>query len=288
VTAVNTGAGTLTVYRLPVKSTRDKTNQDFSTVPAIAEGEVLVRLAVSKTEGDAPSASRIVTPEYLFNLVHTFDAVAKVTDHRKRSKNYGPHDWTLSEQSAAMDLRRSAEYNAWWGVPSITTDPTTGEQRMTMAGIDHFCTQEVDYSTGSLTEPDLIDWQTEFYTGNAGARTRAIFAGSEVIRDIDKVAYNKLQHGEARQKAGLMISTIGGRFGQTAVIHHPGFDDLGFENIGFCVDLSRIWKAEMQALDTIELDLKKSAVADAEGIQYIEKSTIEVSDPSTLFKIIAN
>lgn len=279
----STDSNSITVRRLNFQQTRTHTGQAFGTVPAIADGEVLVRMSTSKTEFDAPSLSRMTMPEYDFNYVHTFDAVVRASDHRQRTKNYTISDWQRVRADNLIDFRRSIEYNYFFGERSITLDPDTGELRTTMAGITKYIDTVIDYQKSGITESSLVDMSRQIFTGNTGRKRRVWFVDARLAAELDKLMLAKMQHLPSRKIAGVQTTEYQGRFGALNIVHHPGFDELGYEHYGVVVDLANVRKGVMQPTEKIKLELKKTGVADGDAEQYIEKSTLEVSNNAVHF-----
>jgi len=275
---VDNTAGTISVLGLPTVTTKTTAPQSYVDVPSFSEDQPLMRIANSKTEFDSPSKSRLTLPSLLFNYVHTFDAVVRSSDHRIRTKNYTVQDWSRIRADNLVDFRRSIEYNSFFGKPSVTLDEN-GELRWTMGGILHYVKDNVlGYTPGSLTEGEIIDMHKEIFTGNTGSGNRVLFADAELATEIDKVMLNRMEHMPQRQIAGVMTTEFRTRTGVSYIVHHPGFDDLGYTNFGVFVDLKHVHKGELQPTEKIELELKKTGQADGEAEQYIEKSTLEVGN----------
>jgi hypothetical protein len=292
VLAVNYTSNTIDVKALPTisdmsASTKTRTGQNFETVPDVAQDDIIIRLTNSKTESDTPSPSRMTQPELFWNYIHTFDAVVKSSDHRQRTRNYTRmDDWQRGRADSLIDLRRSMEYNYFFGKPSITYDPGTNELRITMAGLLHYVNQSINYTISSgISESDIIDWHTEIYTGNTGRKNRLLFADKYLAGEIDKVMLAKMQHLPQRTIAGVQATELATRHGRTMVVHHPGFDELGKTHFGVVVDLAYLAKSELQSLDKREQDLKGSTGEDADQEQYIEKSGLEVSNAEVHYTI---
>lgn len=285
VTAV--GANTITVYALPKTTTKKQTAEAFGTVPALGEAETLVRFTTSKTENDTPSASRMTMPEYLWNYIHTFDAVVKASDHRQRTKNYTMQDWQRVRADNLVDFRRSIEYNFFFGQRSITTDPTNGEMRWTMGGLVNYIPTTLEYETANgITEANLTSLARQIFTGNTGSRERVWFCDAIQAERLDLIMLQKMQHTPSRTIAGIRCTQYDGRFGKLYIVHHPGFDELGKEDFGVVVDLRNIYKVVMQPTEKIKLRLKETGLGDADAEQYIEKSTVEVRNPDTHFLVV--
>jgi len=277
---------TITVYALPTQSSKTRSSQNFGTVPDVTSGDPIVRIANTKSESDEPSRSRLTQPVLHWNYIHTFDAVVKASDHRQRTKNYSMDDWRRGRADNLVDLRRSMEYNYFFGKPSITTDPDDGKLRTTMGGLAHYTSQTLNYTISSgISEGELIDWHTEIYTGNTGRKNRVLFADKNLAAEIDKVMLDAMQNVPTRTVAGVQATELRTRHGRTMVVHHPGFDELNRSHYGFVVDLAAVEKAEMQPIDKRELDLKGTGGEDADAEQYIEKSALAVTNPDVHYEI---
>jgi hypothetical protein len=286
VVATDSGGGTIDVYALPDPTANKQTSaQSFGTVPDVSTDDVILRVAPSKAEADAPSLSRMTTPSQFYNYVHTFDAVVTASDHRQRTKNYTKDDYQRGRADSVIDLRRSMEYNYFFGEPTVTLDPDTNELRWTMGGLLHFTSNNINYTIGSVTEADIVDWLSEIFTGNTGSRNRVLFADKNLAADIDKVMLAKMQHVPTRNIAGVMATELRTRHGRLMVVHHPGFDELGKSDFGVVVDLAYVSKAELQPMDRTKLKLKESGQKDADGEWYIEKSTLEVRNGEVHYTI---
>lgn len=276
VESVNLAAGQISVRAL--------TETGFGTVPAVALNDPLARIGNSKTENFAPSLSRIIEPAYAYNMVHTYDAVVEVSDHRQHTANYtNRDDWDRARVDNLYDLRKSFEFNNFFGKISVSTDPVSGEKRWTQNGVLAYIPTTINWTIGSLTESNLIDINAQIFTGNNGAFTRMLFADSVLAGDLDKVMLAKMQHSPTRTVAGVEFSELRTRFGRLLVTYHPGFDDLGYAAFGVVLDMNNITKRELAAMEKRILKYKTMGVRDSDAEQYTEKSTIEVTKPDTHF-----
>ena len=276
-------AGTITVRALvdEVESGGDS----FGTVPATSADDPLARIGNSKTESDEPSESRAMMPEYDWNLVHTYDAVVEISDHRRRTSNHTmTDDWKRARQDNLIDLRRSFEFNGFFGVASEST-AQNAEERYTQNGVTRYIPNTINYTIGGMSEASLIDINKTIFTGNDGAFTRMLFADAELCTELDKVLLSKMQTAPSRTIAGVTFSELKTRFGRLMVAYHPGFEELGYTNFGVVLDMNNIYKREMQPMEKQKLMLKETGIRDAEAEQYIEKSSLEVRRPDTHYII---
>ncbi len=285
VTSTNPGAGTITVMAIKVATTKSTSPAAMGTVPAVADGEVMVRMTNSKTESDTPSASRIVTPDMLFNFIHSYDAVVESSTHRKKTKNYtSSHDLAVNQAGTVIDMRRGIEYNNFFGLPSVSL-AENGELRLTQAGILHYVSQTIGYSIGNLSESGIVDIGEEVFTGNTGSKKRILFADAKLCSELDKLQLAKMQNLPTRMVAGVRTTDLKGRHGDLSIVHHPGFDEIGKVHFGVVVDQANVSYAELEALGHQDNDFRKTGVKDSTAKWWQAKQTLEVKNPETHYII---
>lgn len=279
VVAVNTAASTISVAALPsvTSATQVRQPQAYGTVPAFAVGTKLANITNSKTEFDAPSVSRILTGDMAFNQVQTFDEVVRASDHRQRTKAYGNQAFKDHIRRASVNARLKIE-RAYWFAPRSVTTGTNGELRWTAGGLFHFINQQITYSAASLTEGSIVDWTRSIFAGNSGSKRRFLFCGSLVAADLAKVQLNKLTSTPDRDFLGVRTTELRGMLGGTnlEIIWHPEFDRMGLSDIGAVVDIKQLKRRWMQKLSLQKMNYRETGVADGDGVQYIEKSGLEM------------
>lgn len=268
----------LDVLFLPPQATKTSVPVAYGTVPALANGEKLYRIAAAKTESDHPMKSRLTTSVPDFNFIQTFDALVQASDHRQRTLNYGPDDWGRVRSSNLLDFRRSWEYSALWGERTITKDKDNDELLLTQRGITRYPIGTITYDLNTLSEADVMAIAEQVFVGNSGSKTRAWFAGSKLALALSLIQLDKMQNNPTRMVAGVRTRRIATDFGNLMVVHHPGFDALEQNTKGLIVDLANCRKCVMQDTEKRKQEYKTTGGPDADAEQYIEKSCIEVTN----------
>lgn len=259
----------LTVYRVVAGTT-------FGTVPAIANGETLVRLANAKEEHGYASLSRTTMPVQYFNYPQIFDTVVAISGTRMATENYTEDDYSRSEKQVLYDYRSGLEYATIFGKRAKVADPTTGKQRTFMGGITSFLsTNDITYTTGSLTESILIDWCKQVFTGNAGSKIRLMFTTPNLTAEIDKILITSgsLQSFRDEKVLGVSATRIHSSFGDIMLINHQGMAEMGKSNYGLLIDPKHIRRRPLRPM--FRKDVQAPNI-DGQAEQWLEEVTTEV------------
>lgn len=267
----------LTVYRIDQATSETA----FGTVPAVANNEAIYRLSNAKEDNGNASDPRSTMPVDYYNYVQHMDATISISEIRAATKNYTENDWTRNQEGVLWDFRTSLEMNQIFGNRSKINDPTTGKQRTTQAGITRYLTtNDLTYTTGSLTESNLIDWMRQLFSGNNGSRKRMLFATPRLSADIDKIliASGTLQSSRGEKVLGVNATKIKTTFGELAVMNHPGLNRLGKVNWGLILDPTNVRRVPL-----INMKTKKVGDNDVHGEtkQWYEVTTTEVRKEMT-------
>lgn len=275
VAGVNTN--TLTVYRIDQASSETA----FGTVPALADAEALKRLAPAKEEYGNASDARASMPAQLYNYTQIMDAVISASETRLATTNYTERDWDRNRNQILYDFRSSVEFATIFGERSIINDPTTGKQRTTMGGITSFLTSnDLTYTTGSLTEANLITFSRQVFSGNSGSRMRWWFSTPNQTEEIDAllIASGTLQSTRDENVLGVEATRLHTSFGDLMLINHQGLSELGKTNYGLIVDPAYIRRRTLRPMRIKDV---QDADQDGRAQQWIEEFTMEVRYEAT-------
>lgn len=248
----------------------------YGTVPAIADNEVVKRLGNAKEEFSDASASRAMTPSQFYNYTEIFDAVVGVSGTRKATQNYGEHDFSRMQGDAMFDFRYSLELTGIFGKRSIIPDANSQKTRTTMGGIvSYLSSNDLNYTAGSLTEANLIDFCKQIFSGNAGAKVRLLFTTPNLTAEIDKILISSstLQSTRDEKVLGVSATRIHSTFGDLMLINHYGLEEMGKSNWGLVVDPQNVRRRPMRPMTTKDVTDKNK---DGEAKQWLEECSLEV------------
>lgn len=259
----------LTVYRVVAGTS-------FGTVPALADAEKIVRMTNAKEEHGRASASRTTMPAQFFNYTQIFDTVVAISGTRMATENYTEDDYSRSEKQVLYDYRSGLEYANIFGKRAKVADPTTGKQRTFVGGITYYLsTNDITYTSGSLTESILIDWCKQIFSGTAGSETRLMFSTPNLTAEIDKIllATGTLQSFRDEKVLGVSATRIKSSFGSLMLINHQGMEEMGKSNYGLVVDPAAVRRRPLRPMRTKRVE---DDDIDGQAEQWLEECSLEV------------
>lgn len=278
-------ATTLKIQALPkdTAGTAPYTAVNFGTVPVLGDNEVLYWIGNAKSENQGVSASRSMQPAYKFNYVQTFDQVMKWSDHKSRSKNYGPNDIARYKADMMREYRKSQELAAIFnGAPAIVADANNSSELIwVMGGLKHYVGETISManSGGVPSVSQVVDFIYACFDDNNGSERKMLMGGAGFLKSVDKANTSDLFIARSETVVGVKATLLEGRIGQLYTVYHPGFDEMGATDEAVVVDMNHIYKRVYQPDERRVLDLKKAGTADADGEQVITKWTTEIRNP---------
>jgi len=253
----------------------------FGTVPALADNEVIIRMSNAKEEQSNASDSRVSFPGTLYNYTQIFDAVVGLSGTKEATKNYTEDDKARSKKQTLYDLRQTFEYQMIFGDRALISDPTTGKQRSFMGGITYFLsTNDLTYTTGSLTEAILLGFMRTMFSGNAGSDVRYWFPSPAQTLEIDKIlaSTSTLRNNRNERQLGVMCKSIESSFGKVYLFNHQGLEEMGKTNWGLVIDPAHIRRRPLRPMKTKDIEDKD---VDGMATQWIEECSLEVRYEAT-------
>lgn len=264
----------LTVYEL--------TDSGFGTVPALAANQKIFRVTTAKPEFSMVGSGRATMPVYKFNYTQIYEGVIEISGTRAVTRNYtNQHDMARAEEEQLWDYRLQIEYSTIFGLPSLITDPATGQPRRTAAGIRYFISSNIipyNDSTDPLDEKKLMDIAYAVFSGQVGSRTKYMVVSAGLQHKIDTVLLNSSGYSELNatrevNSLGLHITSVRTGFGQLRIIYHEGLQRMGKQEWGIVIDPQYIRRRVLRPMS--RKDVTPPGL-DGRIIQWLEESTLEV------------
>ena len=268
---------TITVYT--IGAVGDETA--FGIVPAIGDGDTIVRMANAKEEYNLASESKAANKVQVYNYTQIFDAVLAISETRLATDDWSMHDYDANQLQHLFDLRRQLENATVFGKRALIPDPSSSRGRGFMGGItSYLTTNDITYTAGSVTESLLIDWAKQAGTGNNGSRRRLLIASPNLTADIDKVllASGTLQSFRDETVLGVMATRIKTSFIDLYLIKNQGFQEYGKTNYGVIIDPANIRRRPLRPMKIKRVEENNR---DGRARQWIEECTLEVRNEPT-------
>lgn len=271
----STSAGSISVYRV------DEGGNDYGTVPAMSDGEKIVRLGNSKEEFFERSPFRSTYRQQFSNFVQRMDEVVGISRTKQATADYAGDSWEQQRDNQVWDFQTSREATLFFGTKQ--KKEVNGETRHFMGGIDHYGPgNTLSYSASSFDTETLLDMVRQTFVGNTGDDIRYLHADSLFIQDIMQLDDDLRQRPYESEQLRRRIPEIDMGFGQIRVIHEQLFDDMGLSRYGYILDYSNLTIRELNPMKVKRLELEEQ---DGMGVQVKEEPTLEFRYPDTHAKI---
>jgi len=264
-------SGNVTVYKVDGGS-----STTWGTVPALADGEKIVRLGNAKTEFYERSPFRSTYPQEYSNYIQRMDEVVGISRTKQATEDYAGDSWQQQRDNQIWDFQTSRESMLFFGTKQ-KKDTTGGNledgTRGFMGGIDYYGPgHNLSYSASSFDTGKLLDMVRRTFVGNTGSDIRYLHADSMLIQDIMQLDDDLRQRPYESQQLRRQIPEIDMGFGQLRVIHENLFDEMGLSRYGFILDYSNVRLRELNPMKVKRLELEEQ---DGMGVQIKEEVTCE-------------
>ncbi|HIG74982.1 MAG TPA: hypothetical protein EYQ24_10515, partial [Bacteroidetes bacterium] len=256
VTAVDAGAGTVTVVRIDGNSANQG---QWGTVPALEAGEVVVRIGNNKKEFFSFSSSRTTMPTNDFNYIEEVDASLDISDRRAGTANYTRDDWARSRDRQVYDFLSNREFKLIYAPREKKV--IGGENRTFCGGLDFYNTpKDLTYSAGTFSENDLIEWHRIIFSDNAGSDVRYAFHDPVFGTDLAKLSLDKVRHQRMVSKTlgfGIVETQVEGN-GRIRWIGSRMFQEAGYTRTCRVIDLENVEFVPFRSMSTTSRNLRQS------------------------------
>ena len=238
VESVNTGTGQITVRRWDGGG-----NAAYGTVPAIGNGEKLVRMGNLKEEGYGFSAPRATMPVLEYNLIEDVDATIEMTRRRQNTKNYTVQDWQRSRDRQLYDFLSNEEFKLFYGKREKKSVIKGGKlvNITSMGGLANFnIPKQLTYSASTLSQLDVIEWHRVTFSGNAGSPVRYAFCDDQFAADMAKITMDQVRRTDIESKVlnfGVVETRMLG-LGTIRWIPSQMFAQAGKSRVAWIIDLA--------------------------------------------------
>jgi len=273
-----TSGTSVDVYRLNM----DNSESQFGTVPAIDDNEEIRVLSRGKTEMDRASEPQGTMPATLYNYCQILDQVVSASETRMATENYTEEDFSRNRDLNLFEFRRKLENAQVFGERMELTDPDTGKDLRFMGGItSYLSTNDLTYTSGSLTEGDLITFARKLFSGNNGSQLRFWFTTPAQQEEVDKILINSstLQSSRDENVLGVEATRLHTSFGDLMFILNQGFEEVGKTNWGLVLDPMNIRRRTLRGMKINE-DVQDNDI-DGRADQWLEEASIEVRKEMT-------
>ena len=265
------------------------TNTENNYMPAISSGTVMIRIGFAGSEKDAQCSVTQALPDKSQNYCQVFEAQCEESEFQRFTGKEVKWDMTDIEELCVYEMKRKMEYSLLFGSKSKFYDSLKKEYVYTAEGIwwqagsEHAYSKDADFDQESLTALA----QTVF-TGNNGDKRRILFAGSDLVAKFQNLPVERIVTDSNEYTVhGIDFSTIVTKFGRIEIVHADVFDQVGMSGNGFVLDPTNVERKEFKKFTRRVLDLKTSGVRNTDAVFMQEVCCLNLFNPATHCRIVA-
>jgi len=277
----STGNGTITLAVVD----GDENDAYDESLPAVADGELIVRLGNSKKEFFDASPYRSTYPVEKYNYVQRVDETVGISRTKEATADYAGDSWQKNRDNQIYDFQTSREATLFFGTRDRKT--INGETRHFMGGIDDFgLNKQFTYSTSSFDVSKLLDIVRETFVGNTGSEIRYMHCDSLMVQDIMELDQDKLRRSNYRSNLlRREIPEIQFGFGTIRLVHEQLFDEQERARTGFILDYENLRLRDLNPMKVVNNNLEQTQLKDGKAVQVKEECTLEFRYNDTHAKV---
>ena len=194
-------------------------------------------------QGSSSATAKSVNKEFPYNYVQIFKKAVHVTGSQKATSEYGPDDWNRNKLDRMAEFKLDLEMSFLKGIRDDNTGFQNGSftQYETGGCFDStaaFITSLYAYSGGSLGETYFFETLLKGVFSR-GSNHKRLYAGSQLILDINNMSKVKQQTTPMDKEYGVDIQSIRHPQGILELAWHPMLDGDTFSKQGVILDLGR-------------------------------------------------
>jgi hypothetical protein len=252
-------------------------------LPDLTNGSRIIRMGTAKSELDAQTAQYGIMPQKTNNYVQIHMKQVEEGIYQRYHKK--EVEWSMNDLKAAAmeDHRRGAEFTSWFGKAGKSYDPEADNYKYSTNGLIRYITKNIEFNeTVSAANAEFLSITKQIFTGNAGSKTRFVFATSEWMEwlaTVDTVARQR-DAGSTKEIYGITFDKIQTNYGTLNVLYHQLLDDW-IPGRAIQLDMNNLYRKEFKPLALRQVDLKSSGQRLTNATVIEEIFGLEVRYPLT-------
>lgn len=265
-------------------------------IPALAQGQVLIRMAKSCGELDVQTGRFNNLPASEIQYCQNFMIQVEESTFNKIADKRVDWDFSDIEEDSIYDMRLAMEGTYLFGDMACIkhTTKNNSAQWFTkgiwwMAGKDievgHVATDDdVKKGYGAkervITDLELVDISKDLFVGTGiGNKRKVIIAGSDFVSAFSKIDSDKFRLKDTVEVWDLKFKSWETDFGEVLMIHSELFDIFGMSDCGFALDPEFLVKRVHLSWTRNVLDLKKAGIRNTDAVVIQEVACLYLKYP---------
>lgn len=287
----NQAGGKVSVYA--VNGNLDDDGQ-ATLAPAIPNGSKLIRMGKACGELDVQTGRFYNMPTYEEQYCQNFMMQVEESLFSKMAENRPGRKFSDMEEDAIYDFRLTQELSFLFGVKNKIKHISKNDMYTwftggiwNMAGKDlelgHW-----DAAKGKVVvdESDLIDLHKDLFVGTGiGNKRRVILCGSDALAALSKTESDKYRITKDMENWNLRFSGWETDFGETYLLHHELFDELGMSDCAFAFDPEYLYKKTHIPFTRHVHDMEKAVIRATKAVVIREVCCLYLRYPKAHARI---
>lgn len=236
ITAINHGTNVLTVTRAVGGTAAAAGNLN----------DTLVRIGQAKPEASSMPVSVLNQETNSYNYTQIFREAYQIAGTAKATAQYTGDREKLQVAQIARKLKGDMEMAFFWSERGIQNASTT--PRRFTGGLKSQILTNVYNPASTITFAQFSD-NVLAAAGRYGSQTKMLFAGENIIRCLDRWAYDKMFLYSDDDTLGFKTKRVTSTFLDLVVVRHKLFRGTALANKGFIVDMDNVRRVVLRGRD---------------------------------------
>lgn len=263
----------------------DSSSSKYSIPAAVTTGVVVYRLGRASAETDVLTPATSYLPTKSTGYCQIFKCQIAQSTYEKMMTKEIKWDFNEIEEQALYEFRLAMEASMLFGEGGKIYDRNKKKYVYTTDGIVNNVTKthQLDVTDKTKGNEELIKLCRTVFQGNAGAKSRVMFAGSKFVEYLSTIqsVQKQVDAGNTEVVWGMEWKTIKTNFGTLLLMQHDLFDQYGWSEKALIIDPNYIKKWQLKSMERFKVDAKGSAILDGEITVFTEVCGAAVYYPST-------
>ena len=257
----------------------------YSIPAGVTTGAVVYRLGRAAAETDVLTPATSYLPTKSTGYCQIFKCQIAQSTYEKMMDKEIKWDFNEIEEQALYEFRLTLEASMLFGEGGKIYDRNKKKYIYTTDGIVNNITKthQLDVTDKTKGNEELIKLCRTVFQGNAGSKSRVMFAGSKFVEYLSTIqsVQKQVDAGNTEVVWGMEWKTIKTNFGTLLLMQHDLFDQYGWSEKALIIDPDYIKKWQLQSMERFNVDAKGSAILNGDITVFTEVCGAAVYYPST-------
>lgn len=262
--------------------------------PAIPSGTKVFRMAKACGELDVQTGRFYNLPTYSENYCQNFMVQVEESLFNKLANKRPNWKFSDMEEDAIYDFRLTQELSFLFGNKNRIKHVGKGN-------MDTYFTGGIWYMAGKdielghwdaeqnkvvVSDNDLVDMHKDLFVGTGiGNKKRVILCGSDALAALSKIESDKYRLKDPTENWNLRFTSWETDFGETHLLHHELFDQIGMSDCAFAFDPEYLYKKTHIPFKRMVHDMERAVIRATQAVVIREVCCLYLRFPAAHARI---